>query len=137
MSILRELLATIKQSAFPIALGFARIALLSKLDYQEHPSEYGIHWNFYTTIALINILLVFVRSSEIAMPVGFLLMIGYEFAISAYGLDTFIFHAPRTDFISANREGIASLIGYFSLQLIGIGLGNFMYRQLMTPEQIE
>ena len=110
---------------------------MSKLDYQEHPSEYGIHWNFYTTIALINILLVFVRSSEIAMPIGFMLMISYEFAISTYGLDTFIFYAPRTDFISANREGIASLIGYFSLQLIGIGLGNFMYRQLMTPEQIE
>ena len=122
------MLTTIKQSIFPIAIGFARIALLSKLDYQEHPSEYGIHWNFYTTIALINIMLVFIRVPELAMPLGFGLMLSYEFLMNAYGWDTFIFHAPRVDFISANREGLASLVGYLSLELIGIGIGNFIYR---------
>lgn len=96
-------------------MGFARIALLSKLDYQEHPSEYGIHWNFYTTIAIINILLVFIKSASIALPLAFVLMISYEFVLNEYALDKFIFYAPRVDFISANREGIASLVGYFSL----------------------
>lgn len=124
---LKELFTTLKQSVFPIAIGFFRIVLLSKLDYQEHSSEYGIHWNFYTTIALINIMLVFVRSASVAMPLAFGLMISYEFLLSEYALDKFIFHAPRVDFVSANREGIASLVGYFSLELIGIGLGNFMY----------
>lgn len=32
-SILSELIETVKQSVFPIALGFVRIVLLSSLDY--------------------------------------------------------------------------------------------------------
>ena len=71
------------------------------------------------------------------MPMGFGLMLTYEFLMNAYGWDTFIFHAPRVDFISANREGLASLVGYFSLELIGIGIGNFIYRQLLSEDQIE
>jgi phosphatidylinositol glycan class W len=95
-------------------------------------SEYGVHWNFYTTIALVNIMLVFVRSSKVALPLAFLLMIGYEFTLNEYGLDRFIFYAPRVNFISSNREGIASLVGYLSLELIGIGIGDYMYSQLLT-----
>lgn len=113
---------------FPILLGFFRIVLLSKLDYQEHPSEYGIHWNFYTTIAIVNILLCFVRSPEVCLPLGFALMIAYEALMLTFELDKYIFYAPRIDFVSANREGICSLVGYLSLQLIGVGLGNFIYK---------
>ena len=84
-------------------------------DYQEHPSEYGVHWNFYTTIALVAIMLVFLRNPDFALTIAFSLMVGYEFVINEYGLDKYIFYAPREDFISANREGIASLVGYLSL----------------------
>ena len=113
--ILKELYLTLRASILPIVLGFSRIVVLSKLDYQEHPSEYGTHWNFYTTIALINIMLVFVRDSRVALPLAFAIMVLYEFLINAYSLDKYIFYAPREDFISANREGLASLVGYFSL----------------------
>jgi phosphatidylinositol glycan class W len=127
-SLIPELLQTLRQSVFPILLGFSRIVLLSKLDYQEHPSEYGIHWNFYTTIAIVNILLCFVRYPEGCLPLGFALMIAYETLIVTFELDKYIFYAPRSDFVSANREGICSLVGYLSLQLIGVGLGNFIYK---------
>lgn len=102
--------------------------LLSSIDYQEHASEYGIHWNFYTTIALISILLVGLRNPDYALPLAFGMMVCYEFLIKEFKLDQYIFYAPRQDFISANREGIASLVGYLSLQMVGIGLGNFMYK---------
>jgi len=73
-------------------------------------------------------MLVFVRSAKIAFPLAFALMIGYEVALSEWGLERYIFYYPREDIFSANREGIFSLVGYFSLQLIGIGLGDFMYK---------
>lgn len=60
-------------------------------------------------------MLVFVRSASIAFPLAFALMIGYEVLLSEWGLDRYIFYAPREDLFSANREGIFSLIGYFSL----------------------
>lgn len=106
---------SIKESFFAIAVGFIRFGLLSELDYQEHASEYGVHWNFYTTIALINMLLVFVRNANVALPLAFFVMICYEFVIREFQLETYIFYAPRRDFISANREGIASLTGYLCL----------------------
>jgi phosphatidylinositol glycan class W len=128
---------SIKESFFAIAVGFIRFALLSELDYQEHASEYGVHWNFYTTIALINMLLVFVRNANLALPLAFVIMICYEFVIREFSLEPYIFYAPRRDFISGNREGIASLTGYLSLQMIGIGLGNILYKQILTKEDIK
>jgi phosphatidylinositol glycan class W len=89
--------------------------MVSQFDYQEHASEYGIHWNFYTTIALVSIMMVFLRNPDYALPVAFLLMIGYELVLKEFNLVNYIFYAPRTEFISANREGIATLVGYISL----------------------
>lgn len=125
------------QCLFPIALGFARILIVSSLDYQEHSSEYGTHWNFFTTIALVSILLVALRNPDHALPIAFVMMFGYELLIKQYGLDQYVFYAPRQDFISANREGITTLIGYLSLQMIGVGLGNFMFKQILTSEQLK
>ena len=136
-SIFKELFQAVKESLFPIALGFIRIFLLSELDYQEHASEYGIHWNFYTTIAIVNLLIVFLRNADHALPIAFATLIGYELVIKEYNLEQFIFFAPRTDFISANREGLFSLVGYISMQMIGIGIGNIFYKSVMTQDEIK
>ena len=79
-------------------------------------------------------MLVFVRDSTHALPIAFVLMLSYELIVSTYSLDKYVFYAPRVDFISANREGIASLVGYFSLELIGISIGDFVYKSLLTKE---
>ena len=57
--------------------------------------------------------------------------------ITEWNLGEFVFFAPRTDFVSANREGLVSVIGYFSLQLIGIGMGRFLYSQMLDPEVLK
>jgi hypothetical protein len=44
-----------------------------------------------------------------------------------------MFFAERTDFISANREGLYSLVGYISLQFMGYGIGRFMLSNIITP----
>lgn len=82
-------------------------------------------------------MLVFLRSADLAIPLAFSLMITYELVLKEYELDRFIFYAPREDFVSANREGIASLVGYLSLQMIGIGIGNFMYKQLLSEAELK
>jgi len=42
-------------------------------------------------------------------------MFAYEIFLVHNDFSAYMFHAPRTDFISANREGVYSLIGYISL----------------------
>jgi len=107
--------------------GFGRFLIINNLDYQEHPSEYGIHWNFYTTIAIINIGQVFVQDPSQAVKFALIIMTLYQLVLSNTPLQEYVFYAPRTEFVSANREGILSLIGYFSLQLFGIGIGRLLY----------
>lgn len=82
-------------------------------------------------------MVVLVRNADHALPIAFFTLICYELVIKEFSLEKFIFFAPRTDFISANREGISSLVGYISLQMIGIGLGNLLYKDIMTTEEIK
>ena len=59
--------------------------------------------------------MVFLRSSKFAMEYGFLILLLSEFASKKYDLSNYMFYAPRTDMISANKEGILSLPGYISI----------------------
>lgn len=132
-----EIIQTIKESGFLIVIGFVRVILVKELDYQEHATEYGIHWNFYTTVSIMALMLVFVRQSKYCLVYAFAIMLGYEFVFKEYSLAKFVFNAPRTDFISGNREGICSLVGYFCLQLIGIGCGNFIYKDMLSEAELK
>ena len=69
--------------------------------------------------------------------IGLTIMLAYQVAITHYDLAQYIFFAPRTEIISANREGIFSIFGYFSLQIIGIGLGRLLFTEMLAPEHLK
>ena len=112
---LREVFEAAVGIIFPLVAGMFRIMLVDNVDYQEHPSEWGIHWNFYTTVATINVLQALIKWPQLSIPLAFTLILSYQIIIGQYNVEQFVFFAPRTDFFSANREGILSLIGYFSM----------------------
>lgn len=121
INLLWKLLLKNWQHWIVLLLGIGRIIILKVLNYQEHVSEYGVHWNFFVTLFCIwnitDILHRLVRRSLLPWLAIMMLML-YQFALLKTPLTDFIFGASRKNFIYANREGILSLFGYIPMYLL-------------------
>ncbi|KAJ9555114.1 hypothetical protein OSB04_009728 [Centaurea solstitialis] len=108
-----------------LILGFARLVFTTGVDYQVHVGEYGVHWNFFFTLAGVAVLTSIIHvSPKYCGIVGSLVLIGYQVCLMN-GLNVYLLSAERgTDIISQNKEGIYSIFGYWGLHLIGVWLGN-------------
>ncbi|KAL5550980.1 hypothetical protein UlMin_001156 [Ulmus minor] len=119
------------QSTSPlIILGFSRLLTTAGVDYQVHVGEYGVHWNFFFTLAAISIL-----SSIINVPpqycgiLGSLILVGYQSCL-LFGLNSYLLSNERGgDLISQNKEGLFSIFGNWGMYLVGVQLGNFIFFQ--------
>ncbi|CAH9117259.1 unnamed protein product [Cuscuta europaea] len=117
------------RSTWPlIFLGLARLISTSSVDYQVHVGEYGMHWNFFFTLAGVAIL-----TSIINVPpnycgiLGLFILLGYQLCL-LLGFNEYLLSDKRgADLISQNKEGVFSIFGYWSLYLIGVQLGHFLF----------
>ncbi|CAH2354665.1 GPI-anchored wall transfer protein 1 [[Candida] railenensis] len=128
--------------ALPILLlGFIRLVSVKSLEYQEHVTEYGIHWNFFFTLGFLPIVIgildpflnIFPRAF-VAMSIGLI----YEVALSQFDVLKFIL---RTDnrmesIITQNKEGIFSFFGYLSIFIFGQSFGSFVLTDFKTPKNL-
>ncbi|XP_068305755.1 uncharacterized protein At4g17910 [Pyrus communis] len=116
------------QSASPlIILGFARLLSTTGVDYQLHVAEYGVHWNFFFTLAAISILTSIINiPAQYSGILGSLILVGYQVCLM-HGLNSYLLSNERgTDLISQNKEGFFSIFGYWGMYLVGVQLGNFL-----------
>ncbi|KAF8960380.1 Glucosaminyl phosphatidylinositol (GlcN-PI) nositol acylation protein [Entomortierella lignicola] len=99
-----------------LILGLGRFISTKGVDYQEHVTEYGMHWNFFFTLGFLPIFVTFFRG----------LADYVRFSILGSLVAEFIQHAPRVDIISMNKEGIFSFAGYLAIFLVGIDVGLYV-----------
>ena len=91
-------------------------------------TEWGVHWNFYATVYVVNVVLVLIQDYfKYSLPLALTIMVAYEFSLLTLGLKQFVFYGPRNDFISANREGVVSSFGYLAVCLVGIEIGRKVF----------
>eukprot|EP01118_Nematostelium_gracile_P012750 TRINITY_DN4703_c0_g1_i2.p1 TRINITY_DN4703_c0_g1~~TRINITY_DN4703_c0_g1_i2.p1 ORF type:complete len:456 (+),score=74.79 TRINITY_DN4703_c0_g1_i2:36-1403(+) len=124
------LLSTIKSTIPLLIFGFVRLLSVKGTNYQEHASEYGVHWNFFFSMASVAVFL-----AVLDVPIhlngifGALILFGYQYTLSTMGLADFIIHSPREgSLFTQNREGIFSTIGNGALFLFAAQIGNFILR---------
>ncbi|OAE33024.1 hypothetical protein AXG93_1913s1260 [Marchantia polymorpha subsp. ruderalis] len=110
-----------------LVIGFARLILTKGVDYQEHVAEYGVHWNFFFTLAAVALL-----TSLIHVPAAYcgslavVILGGYQASLS-FGLNKYLLSSERgPGLISLNKEGVYSIFGYWSMYLISVRLGNYL-----------
>lgn len=121
-------------------LGFSRLFLVKGTDYQEHVGEYGVHWNFFFSLASVSLLSSSLNtlspsSSSFKGVLGILILTGYQMALSRGGWSDYLMKGERgRDLLSANKEGLGSSIGYFSLYLISLEIGKFIFHSLKNLE---
>lgn len=127
------------RSAFPIlALGFARLFLTKSVNYQEHNSEYGLHWNFFFTLGFLPPFVTLIGFCRKVVPfavLGLLVAIGYQLAL-CQGLQDWILNTPRVDLLSANKEGVCSFLGYLSIFLFGLQCGVIIFQENISHSKL-
>ena len=126
--LLQRLMASTRHSIPLLALGLIRLYSVKGLDYAEHVTEYGVHWNFFFTMGLLppfveifDAIAVFIPSYEI-LALGIVVL--YQVALESTDLKSYILVSPRgPDLLSKNREGIFSFLGYLAIFLAGRAIG--------------
>ncbi|KAF4556080.1 GWT1-like protein [Elsinoe fawcettii] len=119
-------------------LGLARLYSVKKLDYVEHVTEYGVHWNFFFTLAVIPPFVALFQPLLRLIPsyaiIGFIVSVIQQTLYTYSDLLSWVAFAPRDDLISANKEGLVSIPGYLAIFLVGQGLGMTILPRDQDPE---
>lgn len=113
-----------------VVLGFVRLASVKSTGYHEHITEYGLHWNFFFTLAIVRV----VASAILAVfPINIswllcLLISGvYQVVLETTELKSFLIrNSERNGFLQANKEGIFSVVGYVAVYMAGVQVGIYL-----------
>ena len=135
--VFRRIAGSLRHSFPLLVLGFIRLLSVKGLEYAEHVTEYGVHWNFFFTLGLLPPFLAAAESVVSWVPsyaaLALLISGTYQALLETTSLKAYILTAPRTDLISMNREGIFSFLGYLAIFLAGQDLGMLVMPRKLNP----
>ena len=125
-----RLYRSIRHSLPLIVLGLVRLWSVKGLDYAEHVTEYGVHWNFFFTLGFLPPFMALFQTAFQYIPsyAGLAILLGsaYQIALETTNLKGFILVGDRTNLFSKNREGIFSFFGYLAIFLAGQSTGMYV-----------
>jgi phosphatidylinositol glycan class W len=99
-------------------IGTIRFVSIFIVGYSYSVSEYGIHWNFFTSLSCIFFIALLMERSigntRVRIGLGCAIIIIQQYFLSARGLSEWIHSKDRdmSSWISMNKEGIFSIPGY-------------------------
>ncbi|KAL5119780.1 Glucosaminyl phosphatidylinositol (GlcN-PI) nositol acylation protein [Pleosporales sp. CAS-2024a] len=135
----QRLVTSFRHSIPLLVLGTVRLISVKGLDYAEHVTEYGVHWNFFFTLGFLPPFVALFQAAFDLVPsyaiLSCTLAALYEIALDWTSLGSYILISPRTNLLSKNREGIFSFVGYLAVFLAGQSLGSIaLPRQVPLPK---
>ncbi|KAM7536447.1 hypothetical protein Aperf_G00000086369 [Anoplocephala perfoliata] len=158
----KKMLGILTRATIPcLIIGLIRMVTVKSLGYPEHETEYGIHWNFFFTLAFIRfggILTAYIISgrNDFDLMTAYFALCGALACIQQWivlPIANRVFprlaHPGNSAFgalrkgnfewlgwvIQANAEGIVSLPGYLSLFFYGTAFGIALRLHLEPPKE--
>ncbi|KAI5467406.1 GWT1-domain-containing protein [Mariannaea sp. PMI_226] len=135
--LLHRIIYSMRHSIPLLVLGIIRLLSVKGLDYAEHVTEYGVHWNFFFTLGLLPPFVAFFQTALRLVPsfaaLSLVVGLAYQVLLETTQLKAYILTAPRTDLISMNREGIFSFFGYLAIFLAGQDTGMYAIPRNIPP----
>ncbi|KAK0407772.1 hypothetical protein QR680_003584 [Steinernema hermaphroditum] len=124
---LNSLIASNRVTFTLAGVGMCRSVILPLLNYQLHVTEYGVHWNFFFTLAVVKAFSIahsFLCRGNFSLILGIIFSAVQEFILTELGYKYWILSdACRDTWLSANREGIFSILGYIAIYCFGHRVG--------------
>lgn len=135
---LRSWTSALNSSSPLLLLGIGRLVFTRGVNYQVHVGEYGVHWNFFFTLAVVSILSALINvPPQYCGLLGSLILLGYQYCL-VHGLNIYLLSSEREmDIISENKEGIFSIFGYWGLYLVGVQLGNYIFFENISTDMLK
>jgi glucosaminylphosphatidylinositol acyltransferase len=146
LSIPNEIASTIKSVIPMLILGVGRFATTKGVEYQEHTPEYGVHWNFFFTLAflalftgilrpLLNLVSQIFQNQPIATSIilfciGVIVTLTHQYYLLLYNFKEIVLGINRENIFLQNKEGICSLIGFFAIYFIAASIGSIFMRYI-------
>ena len=138
-----KLIANCKRSLILVILGILKYFSTAMVDYHSHVSEYGIHWNFFITMGIVQFVCGTVTChfpKNYVKTLGVTLAIIHEVLLYKYHYKWIFAFSPKarfnSNFVLANIEGIVSLIGFSSIFMMGVTTKGLIYEKLKYKSQL-
>uniref|UniRef100_A0A6B2E9H9 Phosphatidylinositol-glycan biosynthesis class W protein n=1 Tax=Phlebotomus kandelakii TaxID=1109342 RepID=A0A6B2E9H9_9DIPT len=110
-----------------LVLGLGRSLSISATDYHEHISEYGVHWNFFVTLAFTAffgaLIVAPLKDRDHLKFVAIVIVTIHEMCLQL-GLASYVLSDSRENILEANKEGIFSLPGYLAIYIASMYIQN-------------
>ncbi|KAG8700346.1 Glucosaminyl phosphatidylinositol (GlcN-PI) nositol acylation protein [Ceratobasidium sp. 394] len=128
-AVIPKVLAATRKVIPLFVLGFVRVLAVKGTEYPEHVTEYGVHWNFFITLALLPPISILFHPLIIHVPLsllGLFVTLVHQIVLNNTPLQSWTLGNDRSNLLSQNKEGIVSFIGYLALHLFGLAIGTLI-----------
>ncbi|KAG9093904.1 Glucosaminyl phosphatidylinositol (GlcN-PI) nositol acylation protein [Ceratobasidium sp. UAMH 11750] len=128
-AVIPKVLAATRKVIPLFVLGFVRVLAVKGAEYPEHVTEYGVHWNFFITLALLPPISILFHPLITHAPLsllGLFVTLVHQIVLNNTPLQSWALGNDRTTLLSQNKEGIVSFVGYLALHLFGLAIGTLI-----------
>jgi phosphatidylinositol glycan class W len=127
-----SILKIARHNAPLLVLACARLVSVFLTGYQTHVGEYGEHWNFFMTLLVVGVTVnvldnILVRPTAKTYALAGTAIAVLQQSLLTFGMQRYVEEAPRVNIISANKEGICSVLGYVAIYYFAVALGRVIF----------